>query len=238
MAVLVLAIGAVLLMHHIDHWVFVIGLILIGGSCFAWWRDVLREANTKGVHTQSVQTSLKIGMVLFIVSEVMLFAAFFGSYFYAALNLSGFSHFSWPPKGIVPFDPMQLPYCNTLILLLSGTTVTWAHHELLAGQFTAATKALLITVILGLLFSSVQVFEYAHAAFGFKDGIYPSNFYMVTGFHGMHVLIGTIFLGACMFRNMRREFQIDHHVGFEAAAWYWNFVDVVWLFLFVIIYWG
>ena len=237
MAVLVLAVGAILFMHNIDYWVFILGLALISGCFFGWWKDVLSESNTKGVHTKPVQNGLKIGMVLFIVSEVMLFAAFFGSYFYVSLNIPGFENFQWPPKGIVTFDPMQLPYLNTLILLLSGTTVTWAHHELLQGNFTKVTKALLITVLLGLAFSCVQIFEYMHAAFAFKDGVYPSNFYMATGFHGAHVLIGTIFLFVCMLRNMRREFQINHHVGFESAAWYWHFVDVVWLFLFVAIYW-
>ena len=189
------------------------------------------------VHTLEVQKGLKIGMVLFIASEVMLFVAFFWSYFHVSLNLPGHHDFQWPPKGIIPFDPLHLPYLNTLILLLSGTTLTWAHHELLEGDFSKVSKALLVTVVLGGTFSLVQGFEYAHAAFGFKDGVYPSNFYMATGFHGAHVLIGTIFLLVCLIRNNRREFKSNHHVGFEAAAWYWHFVDVVWLFLFVAIYW-
>lgn len=237
LSVLVVAVGAVLFMRHIDHWVFIIGLLLLAGCFLGWWLDVLKEGNTAGVHTSAVQKGLKIGMVLFIASEVMLFAAFFWGYFHASLNVASHAAFQWPPKGIVPFDPMHLPYLNTLILLLSGTTLTWAHHELLQGQFSKVTKALSITVVLGLIFSLVQGVEYAHAAFGLKDGIYPSNFYMATGFHGAHVLIGTIFLFICLLRNMKREFQPDHHVGFEAAAWYWHFVDVVWLFLFVAIYW-
>ncbi|MCX7343827.1 MAG: cytochrome c oxidase subunit 3, partial [Proteobacteria bacterium] len=169
MAVLVLAVGAILFMHNIDHWVFILGFILIAGCFIGWWRDVLKEANTKGVHTKAVQNGLKIGMVLFIASEVMLFAAFFGSYFYVSMNLPGFENFQWPPKGIIPLDPLHLPYLNTLILLLSGTTLTWAHHELLIGQFSKVTKALLLTVILGLIFSFVQIFEYVHASFAFKD---------------------------------------------------------------------
>ncbi len=238
LSVLVLAIGAVLLMHHIDHWVFAIGILLLMACAVGWWLDVVKESNTKGVHTSVVQKGLKIGMALFIASEIMLFAAFFWGYFHSSLNVAGHAAFQWPPKGITPFDPMQLPYLNTLILLLSGTTVTWAHHELLEGRFSKVTQALLITVGLGFTFSLVQVFEYAHAAFSFKDGIYPSNFFMATGFHGVHVLIGTIFLCVCLLRNMCREFQPNHHVGFEAAAWYWHFVDVVWLFLFVAIYWN
>ncbi len=237
LAVLVTAVGAVLFMHHTDHWVFIIGLILLLSCFFGWWRDVLKEGNTPNVHTLEVQKGLKIGMVLFIASEVMLFVAFFWSYFHVSLNLPGHHDFQWPPKGIIPFDPLHLPYLNTLILLLSGTTLTWAHHELLEGDFSKVSKALLVTVVLGGTFSLVQGFEYAHAAFGFKDGVYPSNFYMATGFHGAHVLIGTIFLLVCLIRNNRREFKSNHHVGFEAAAWYWHFVDVVWLFLFVAIYW-
>lgn len=237
LAVLVTAIGAVLFMHHIDHWVFIIGLLLLIACFLGWWKDVLKEGNTIGIHTTAVQKGLKIGMALFIASEVMLFAAFFWGYFHSSLNVAGHAAFQWPPKGIIPFDPMHLPYLNTLLLLLSGTTVTWAHHELLEGHFPKVTQALLLTVILGITFSLVQGFEYAHAAFAFKDGIYPSNFYMATGFHGAHVLIGTIFLFVCLLRNTRREFKSDHHVGFEAAAWYWHFVDVVWLILFVAIYW-
>ncbi|MCE2716759.1 MAG: cytochrome c oxidase subunit 3 [Pseudomonadota bacterium] len=238
LSIFVLAVGAVLLMHHIDWWVFAIGIILLIACALGWWLDVIKESNQPGVHTPPVQQGLKIGMALFIASEVMLFVAFFWGYFHSSLNLAGHIAFQWPPKGIIPFDPMQLPYLNTLILLLSGTAITWAHHEMLKGNFSKVTQALIITVGLGLIFSMVQIVEYAHAAFGLKDGIYPSNFFMATGFHGAHVFIGTIFLCVCLLRNMRREFQPNHHVGFEAAAWYWHFVDVVWLFLFVTIYWN
>lgn len=236
-AVLVTAIGAVLSMHHIDHWVLIAGTVLLLICFLGWWRDVLKEGNTPHLHTHEVQMGLKIGMGLFIASEVMLFVAFFGSYFFISLNLPGHADFQWPPKGIIPFDPMHLPYLNTLILLLSGTTLTWAHHELLEGKIQKVNKPLLLTILLGATFSVIQAIEYSHAAFGFKDGIYPSNFYMATGFHGAHVLIGTLFLVVCLWRNNRGEFTKDHHVGFEAAAWYWHFVDVVWLFLFVAIYW-
>lgn len=238
LAVLVLAVGGVLFMHHIDHWVFIVGIFLMVACAVGWWLDVVKEANTIGLHTLVVQNGLKIGTALFIASEAMLFVAFFWGYLHSSLNLAGHVVFQWPPKGIVTFDPMQLPYLNTLVLLLSGTTVTWAHHEMLKGNFSKVTQALIVTVILGLIFSCVQIVEYSHAAFNLKDGIYPSNFFMATGFHGVHVLIGTIFLGICLLRNMRREFQPNHHVGFEVAAWYWHFVDVVWLFLFVTIYWN
>lgn len=235
---LVLAVGAVLSMHHIDNVVLIVGACMILFSAFGWWKDVINEANTTKLHTNAVQNGLKIGMALFICSEIMLFAAFFWGYFNAAINPVEAIGLQWPPKGITPFDPMHLPYLNTLLLLLSGSTLTWAHQELISANFSQTTKFLVITVTLGIAFTIVQGFEYAHAAFAFKDGIYASTFYMATGFHGAHVIIGTIFLIVCLLRNMKREFQIDHHVGFEAAAWYWHFVDVVWLFLFIAIYWG
>jgi cytochrome c oxidase subunit 3 len=178
-------------------------------------------------------------MGLFIASEAMFFVAFFWAYFHAALNPTEATGNVWPPKNIIPFDPFDLPYLNTLLLLLSGTTVTWAHHSLSGNQREGLLQGLAITIALGFLFTIVQAFEYAHAAFSFKDGIYPSTFFMATGFHGFHVIVGTIFLMVCLFRAYRFEFTPDHHVGFEAAAWYWHFVDVVWLFLFVAIYvWG
>jgi cytochrome c oxidase subunit 3 len=236
-AVLTLAIGGVLFMHKIDHYAFFAGLGLLVITVFGWFRDIVREGNTKGTHTKAVQTGLKIGMGLFIASEVMLFAAFFWGYFHAAFSPTEAMGNVWPPKNIVTLNPFDLPYLNTLLLLLSGTTVTWAHHSLLDSKYKDIVKGLALTVALGLIFTTVQGIEYYHAPFGFKDGIYSSCFYMATGFHGAHVIIGTLFLAVCLFRARRGEFTKDHHVGFEAAAWYWHFVDVVWLFLFVAIYW-
>lgn len=238
LSTLILAIGGVLYMHKLDHYVFYIGLGLLGFTAFGWFRDVAREGNTQGIHTKAVQSGLKIGMALFIVSEVMFFAAFFWGYFHSAFTPTEATGNVWPPKNIITLNPFDLPYLNTLLLLLSGTTVTWAHHALLAGnKHKDVLKGLLLTVFLGVIFTLVQGIEYHHATFAFKDGIYPSCFYMATGFHGAHVIIGTIFLAVCLFRANRNEFTADHHVGFEAAAWYWHFVDVVWLFLFVSIYW-
>ncbi|MES2252531.1 MAG: cytochrome c oxidase subunit 3 [Pseudomonadota bacterium] len=236
-ATLVLAIGGVLYMRQLDRIVFFIGLGLLVFTFFGWWRDVIQEGNSTGVHTKAVQSGLKIGMGLFIASEVMFFAAFFWGYFHVALNPPEIIGSVWPPKNIITLDPFELPYLNTLLLLLSGTTVTWAHHALLENKQIDLIKGLAITVFLGMIFTVVQGVEYHHATFSIKDGIYPSSFYMATGFHGAHVIIGTIFLGVCLFRARRGEFTPNHHVGFEAAAWYWHFVDVVWLFLFVAIYW-
>lgn len=237
MAVLIVAIGAVLYMHGLDHWLFIAGNLALITTFVGWWRDVIKESNTPGLHTSAVQKGLKIGMGLFIASEVMFFVAFFWGYFHSALFPVEVTGFTWPPKNIKPLDPFEWPYLNTLILLLSGTAVTWAHHSLVENQMVTAIKGLWIAVGLGLTFSCVQAFEYHHASFHFKDGIYPSTFYMATGFHGFHVIVGTIFLAVCLYRLKKRELTADHHVGFEAAAWYWHFVDVVWLFLFVSIYW-
>ena len=195
------------------------------------------RGDVPGYHTPVVQIGLRYGMALFIASEVMFFVAFFWAFFNAACSRRRRSAHVWPPEGIHTFDPFELPFLNTLILLLSGVTVTWAHHALREGdRKPACCRGLALTVLLGLTFTGVQAYEYSHAAFGFKGGIYPSTFFMATGFHGFHVIIGTIFLIVCWFRASAGHFKPDHHFGFEAAAWYWHFVDVVWLFLFICIY--
>jgi cytochrome c oxidase subunit 3 len=234
-----LAVGAVLFMHDVTAWVLPVGFLLVLLTMFFWWRDVVREATFQGHHTPVVQIGLRYGMLLFIASEVMFFAAFFWAYFDASLFPKEATGGVWPPKGVVPFDPFALPLLNTLILLTSGVTVTWAHHALREGDRQGLLQGLALTILLGLSFTGVQAYEYAHAAFGFREGIYPSTFFMATGFHGFHVIIGTIFLIVCWFRAWKGHFKPDHHFGFEAAAWYWHFVDVVWLFLFTCIYlWG
>lgn len=232
MGTLLLAIAGALVMHGHEKWLLVPGGLMTVLSAAWWWRDMIVESNQKGIYTKKVQGGLRIGIVLFIISEVLFFAVFFGSYFYASWSEA------WPPKDIVPLDPFHLPYLNTLILLLSGTTVTWAHHELLAGRNKDALKGLLFTVALGVTFTCMQAYEYVHTSFGIKDGVYGSNFYMATGFHGAHVIIGTIFLAVCAYRVWKNDLTAKAHIGFEAAAWYWHFVDVVWLFLFVSIYIG
>ncbi len=229
-----LAGGAVLFMHGHGTVAMILGFLAVLLTMAVWWRDVIREATFEGHHTPVVQLGLRYGMVLFIASEVMFFSAFFWAFFSSSLFPVGGV---WPPKGIHPFDPFEFPFLNTLILLLSGTTVTWAHHSLLEGNQRGLVKGLTLTVLLGLSFTAVQAYEYGHAAFSFKGGIYPSTFFMATGFHGFHVIVGTIFLAVCLWRATRGHFKPDHHFGLEAAAWYWHFVDVVWLFLFVCIYW-
>lgn len=240
---LILAIGAVQVFHDGPPWVMLIGLVAVLYSMLGWWRDVIKEGQ-KGDHTPVVQLHLRYGMILFIASEVMFFVAWFWAYFDASLypgeaiqamrtDLTGGT---WPPEGIETFDPWHLPLINTLILLTSGTTVTWAHHALQHNDRSGLIWGLVLTVALGALFTVFQAYEYSHAAFGFAGHIYGATFYMATGFHGFHVIVGTIFLLVCLLRAMNGHFSSEAHFGFEAAAWYWHFVDVVWLFLFVVIY--
>lgn len=236
-AVLVLAIGAVLFMHDMNKWLMYVGLGLLVFTAIGWWRDVIKESLEKGTHTKEVRVGFRYGMALFIASEVMFFFGFFWAYFNAALFPTTEIGSVWPPENITVLDPFDLPYLNTLLLLLSGTTVTWAHFDLMENNIKGMIEKIGYTVILGFVFLGVQMYEYSHASFGFSDGIYPSTFYMATGFHGVHVFIGAVFLLVCWFRARKGHFTIDDHFGFEAAAWYWHFVDVVWLFLFVSIYW-
>lgn len=232
-----LAFGGILFMHDNIHYVLGLGAGAVLLMMFVWWRDVIKEAFVLRLHTKVVKLGLRYGMVLFILSEVMFFVAFFWAYFNASLFPTEAIGHVWPPATVKPFNAFELPFTMTLILLLSGTTVTWAHHAILEGKQKEASRALFLTIFLGIMFTCFQAYEYHHASFGFKDGIYSSTFYMATGFHGFHVLIGTIFLIVCWFRNMKGQFTSDDHFGFEAAAWYWHFVDVVWLFLFTAVYW-
>ena len=230
---------------HPGKYIFAAGLLGVLYTMLSWWIDVIHEAHT-GDHTRVVQLHHRYGMMMFIASEVMFFVAWFWAYFDASLYANDPIQYArtelltaWPPKGIQTFDPWHLPLLNTLILLTSGTTVTWAHHALLHGDRTGLKQGLWLTIGLGLLFTTCQVFEYSHAAFGFSGHIYGATFFMATGFHGFHVVIGTVFLAVCLLRAYQGDFTPQRHLGFEFAAWYWHFVDVVWLFLFASIYvWG
>ncbi|MGE0256627.1 MAG: cytochrome c oxidase subunit 3 [Alphaproteobacteria bacterium] len=220
-------------------WIVAPGMLLVFVTMFGWWSVVVDEATHQKAHSPVHQVSLRYGMALFISSEVMFFSAFFWAFFDASLFPKEATGLMWPPEGIVTFDPFDVPLLNTLVLLTSGFTATWAHHDIREGKAQHATQMLGITVALGLIFTCLQVWEYSEAAFGFRDGIYPSTFFMATGFHGFHVIVGTAFLIVCWIRCAKGHFTAEHHVGFEAAAWYWHFVDVVWLFLFTCVYiWG
>jgi cytochrome c oxidase subunit 3 len=234
--------GLVMSWHDNPYGKFLAALGAIGVlvTMYNWWANTVREAHT-GYHTPVVQLHLRYGMILFIASEVMFFLAWFWAFFDSSLFPSPVEAVGgqWPPKGIEVLDPWGYPLLNTLILLCSGTTVTWAHHSLIHGDRKGLKLGLLLTIGLGLVFSAVQAYEYIHAPFAFKGNIYGATFFMATGFHGFHVIVGTIFLAICYLRARRGDFTPKQHFGFEAAAWYWHFVDVVWLFLFVSIYvWG
>ncbi len=272
---LAMFVGLVLTMHgkYFGAPILVLGLLSVVFVLYLWWRDVVREGLEGHHHTNIVRHGLRMGMALFIISEVMFFFVFFWGFFKNQLNpallfdgenvlesTKALVRASWPPAGIKTFNAWDLPFINTLILLLSGTTVTWAHYSLMHGKNKDVIKALLITVLLGITFTICQAIEYVHAGFcmsGLFDAfvakfgihshvkpsctispehIYPSIFFMATGFHGFHVIIGTIFLAICLIRAKKQQFSPEGHLGFEFAAWYWHFVDVVWIFLFTFVY--
>lgn len=215
----------------------VTGLVTIIFITVLWWRDVTREATFLGLHTSKVTTGIKIGFILFVVSEVMFFFRFFWAFFHRALTPTSEIGMSWPPTGINPIKPWGVPLLNTAILLSSGASLTWSHHALRHKKGGDSFKALVITILLGLWFTSLQAYEYWEAPFAIADRVYGRTFFVATGFHGLHVIIGTTFLAVCLARLGKAHFSKNHHVGYECAIWYWHFVDVVWIFLFICIYW-
>jgi len=215
----------------------VLGLSIIVFVMAFWWRDIIRENTFEGNQTSKVEAGMRMGMLLFITSEVMFFFAFFWAFFFSSINPDLAIGSVWPPASIEVFNPWEVPLLNTLILLTSGSTVTVCHNSLITGDRKLAIASMIATILLAIAFTGFQVFEYMHASFDISDGIYGSCFYMATGFHGFHVFVGTCFLTVCLYRIYDYQFTRENHFGFEAAAWYWHFVDVVWLFLFVSIYW-
>ena len=204
-----------------------------------WWRDVLRESVYQGHHTKAVQRGIMYGMILFIVSEVMLFVGFFWAFGHSSLAPTIDIGGVWPPRGITPLNAFEIPFLNTLILLTSGASITAAHYAILLGKNSETIKYLGVTIFLAAIFTAFQGFEYITAPFTISDSVYGSCFYMLTGLHGAHVLVGTLFLTVCLVRAYLGHHRPDHHLGFELAAMYWHFVDVVWLILFVVVYyWG
>lgn len=247
-----LALGTVLFMHdvslgpiHLGVKGTIIGFLGVIAVMFFWWKDVIFEAFTEKAHSPIAQIGLRYGMALFIASEVMFFVAFFWAFFDVSLFANeaiqtarvAYTQGVWPPPQYEMIPTFDVPFLMTMILLLSGCTVTWAHHAILENDVKTMSKALGITVGLGLFFLCFQFYEYTHVTFKFDDGVFASTFFMATGFHGFHVLVGTLFLAVCWWRTNKGHFSKESHFGFEAAAWYWHFVDVVWLFLFIAIYW-
>nr|YP_010309722.1 cytochrome c oxidase subunit III [Croscherichia paykulli]UMR54839.1 cytochrome c oxidase subunit III [Croscherichia paykulli] len=234
---LILMTGIVKWFHMFNPSLLLLGLTSMILIMYQWWRDISREGTFQGLHTMNVAIGLRWGMILFITSEIFFFISFFWGFFHNSLAPAIDLGMLWPPKGIQTFNPIQIPLLNTLILLTSGLTVTWAHHSLMENNHTQALWGLTLTVILGLYFSILQGYEYLESSFSIADATYGSSFFMATGFHGIHVIIGTTFLSVCLMRHFLNHFSQIHHFGFEAAAWYWHFVDVVWLFLYISIYW-
>jgi len=221
--------------HYITPLIIASALIIL--SIIQWWRDVIRERTFQGHHTTYVTKGLRWGIILFITSEVLFFFAFFWAFFHRSLAPTPELGCCWPPTGIHPLNPFRVPLLNTAVLLASGVTVTWAHHRLLEINRTNTIQALIITVALGIYFTILQAGEYIEASFSIADSVYGSTFFVATGFHGAHVLIGSTFLIVCLIRTIFHQFSSNHHFGFEAAAWYWHFVDVVWICLYLCIYW-
>nr|ATN42486.1 cytochrome c oxidase subunit 3 [Calophya schini] len=214
-----------------------LSIFLITWIMMMWWRDVQRESTFQGNHTYSVTTSMKYGMILFISSEVFFFLSFFWSFFHHSLAPNIEMGMAWPPQSIMSFNPMHIPLINTLILLSSGISVTWAHAAMCNNNFYHTKISLMITVLLGVYFSFLQYYEYQSASFCISDSVYGSTFFLTTGFHGIHVLIGTTFLSYTTLRLLQIHFSANHHLGMESAIWYWHFVDIVWLLLYLLLYW-
>jgi cytochrome c oxidase subunit III len=240
----VMLFGAVLWMHGSGPWLFLAGLAGVLYVMFEWWKDVVVESHS-GDHTPVVVIGLRYGFILFIMSEVMFFAAWFWSFFkHAMYPMYTYIGTEYVQPVIYAVNAFDLPLINTLVLLLSGCAVTWAHHEMVhGGKRKNVELGLLLGVLLGIAFTGLQAYEYVyligHRGYDFSGDVFYANFFMATGFHGLHVIIGTIFLAVCYFRVRAGHFTAERHVGFEAAAWYWHFVDVVWLFLFFAVYiWG
>nr|YP_009992306.1 cytochrome c oxidase subunit III [Gekko subpalmatus]QNN90179.1 cytochrome c oxidase subunit III [Gekko subpalmatus] len=237
MAALLMTSGLAMWFHYNSTTLMTLGLMTMLLTMHQWWRDVIREGTLQGHHTSPVQLGLRYGMVLFIVSEVLFFIGFFWAFYHSSLAPAPELGGSWPPKGIMPLNPFEVPLLNTAVLLASGVTVTWAHHAMMDGNRKETMQGLTLTALLGAYFTLLQAMEYLEAPFTVADATYGATFFVATGFHGLHVIIGSSFLMVCLMRQINYHFTTNHHFGFEAAAWYWHFVDVVWLFLYVSIYW-
>nr|YP_010585996.1 cytochrome c oxidase subunit III [Agapetus zniachtl]UZZ43732.1 cytochrome c oxidase subunit III [Agapetus zniachtl] len=238
------AFGTMTMMVGMIKWFFLfnsnlmmLGTLIVLLVMYQWWRDISREGTFQGKHTKDVTTGLRWGMILFITSEVLFFFSFFWTFFHSSTAPNIELGFLWPPLNIVTFNTFQIPLLNTLILLTSGISITWSHHGIMENNFKQSIQGLYLTIILGIYFTALQSFEYWNAPFSINDSVYGSTFFLTTGFHGLHVLVGTTFLIICLYRMTKNHFSKKHHFGYEAAIWYWHFVDVVWLFLYLSIYW-
>jgi len=234
--IIIILINIVNFFHNYNYSYLLIYLIIINLCLFEWWRDVIRESFKQGYHTSKVIKGIKLGIILFIISEVFFFISIFWCYLHIFLSPSIDIGLNWPPKNILGFNPYYIPLLNTIILLSSGITITWCHYSIFLGKKFNSIIRLFITLVLAIFFTIIQYYEYQHSSFSISDSVYGSIFYIATGFHGFHVIIGTLFLFINFIRIFNNNFSSIHHLGFEIAAWYWHFVDIVWLFLYLIIY--
>jgi len=219
--------------------IFFMALICVTYSMILWFRDVISEGTYLGNHTLAVQRGINIGFALFIISEIFFFLAIFWAFFHSAIGPDIEVGAQWPPAGIQTINPFELPLLNTILLLSSGVTVTYAHHSLIQGNRVGTLYGLVFTIILALIFTTLQGVEYTVSSFTISDGVFGSCFYFGTGFHGLHVIIGTIFIMVGLWRTLAYHLTTNHHLGLEAGILYWHFVDIVWLFLYIFIYyWG
>nr|YP_009629416.1 cytochrome c oxidase subunit III [Sogatella vibix]AVV32049.1 cytochrome c oxidase subunit III [Sogatella vibix] len=236
-AIMNVLVGSVSMFNKKNEWFMTFSIIILILNMYQWWRDVKRESSIKGDHTIVVKKMIKMGMILFIISEVMFFFSFFWSFFHASLAPCVEIGMKWPPKGIVPFNPMEIPLLNTIVLLSSGASITWAHQSLISKNLKQTILSTLITIKLGVYFSILQWWEYVNASFTISDSVFGSTFFLTTGFHGIHVIIGTAFISVALQSIYSLKSNKINHLSMELSAWYWHFVDVVWLFLYLVIYW-
>nr|QKZ95161.1 cytochrome c oxidase subunit III [Habrobracon hebetor] len=236
-SLIILMIGLIKWFSEYNNYLMILGYLLNLLVMFQWWRDVIRESTFQGNHNFYVMKGLRLGMILFIISEIMFFLSFFWSYFHMFLSPSIEIGNLWPPKNILIFNPYNIPLLNTLILLSSGVSITWCHYSMLMNNLKESKYSILITMLLGIMFIFFQYMEYKESYFSIADSIYGSVFFLMTGFHGFHVIMGIIFIFISMIRFFNKHYSTIHHLGFETSTWYWHFVDVVWLFLYLFIYW-
>nr|AHA52529.1 cytochrome c oxidase subunit III [Homolobus sp. QL-2013] len=237
LSLLLLLSGVVLYFHEFSLILLFVGMLMFYLVLFQWWRDVIREGLYQGCHLNKVLYGLRLGMLMFILSELMFFVSFFWSYFHMYLSPSIEIGNYWPPMSLEIFNPYNIPLLNTLLLLSSGFSITWCHYSILNNNYKVSFYSICLTIILGMIFTLFQYLEYKESYFSICDSVYGSIFFIATGFHGLHVLIGTMFIIISMIRLKINHYSNIHHFGFESASWYWHFVDVVWLFLYLFIYW-
>nr|YP_010999046.1 cytochrome c oxidase subunit III [Pealius mori]WPM91804.1 cytochrome c oxidase subunit III [Pealius mori]CAD5105721.1 cytochrome c oxidase subunit 3 [Pealius mori] len=214
-----------------------IAVILVLMIKFQWWRDVVREALYEGAHSKMVKQGISMGVLSFIISELCFFVSFFWMYFYLSLSPDMVMGMVWPPAGITSVNFLDIPLLNTLILLASGFFITWSHYSLMKSSDSEMKISYVTAILLGIYFFIIQMYEYYELSFDLSDSAFGSSFFILTGFHGFHVVVGILFLSVNFKRLINNNFSMMYPMGFEYSIWYWHFVDVVWLFLYLFLYW-